>query len=85
MRKWYAVFDDDPQHETPVEETESGSDILNRFDAAAKADAYDGRKVSGMWIIDHNTEQEDVLCIHGAVPIPIKIRYDAGRTPPKGA
>ena len=78
MRIWYAVFVDSSQASgLKDEEWELGAGDLKRFDDAAKAGELDGREICGMWIIDHGTEQEDVIKIDRSVPPKIRARHTA--------
>ncbi len=77
MRKWYVAFTDTPQEGTIVEEGDLGADALKRFDKAAKIRKYKGREVLGMWIIDHATEQGDVIKKHGRYPHTLHARHHA--------
>jgi hypothetical protein len=76
LLKWYVVYSDQPQ--TPVELEEPG-DVLARFDIASMLGHIDGRKIKAMWIINHADEQDNVIRIHGAVPMPIRRRFDAAK------
>ncbi len=74
MRKWHAIFEDDPQTDKDVEEP------LKRFEDAATAGEINGRKVIAMWIIDEATEQADVIKVAGRVPGNIARRHDAWKS-----
>lgn len=75
--KWYVVFEDDPQKQVTIEEGERDARMLKRFDDVQKTDTLEGREVRGMWIIDHATEQADVIKIYGRVRGDIRARFDA--------
>jgi len=91
MRKWYAVFVDSSGvvnlGDEIVEEWELEAGALKRFKDAVKAGEVNGRvvyatelngrMVYAMWIIDHSTEQEDVIAISGNVSSDIRARYNA--------
>ncbi len=80
MIKWHALFEEDPQRDVLVEKVEEGklrADALKRFEDAAAANELNGRELIGMWMIDHATEQADVIKIHGHVPGDIRVRFDA--------
>ena len=71
MLRWSALYDDDPQHETIVEELEQGEPraaLRKRFRDAKKSNEIGGREIRGMWLIDHATEQGDVIDRHGLIP-----------------
>ncbi len=72
--KWYVVFEDDSQKEVTVEEGERDAEMLKRFDDVKKTGRLKGREVRGMWIIDHATEQADVIRIDRRVPRGIRTR-----------
>jgi len=74
--KWYAIFADQPQ--TTVEVAEPG-DLLARFDIASQLGHLASRKIKGMWIIRREAENEDVLRIHGLVPVAISERFYAAQ------
>ena len=67
MKNWYAVFEDDVQNPVTVEEN-LNSLGLKRFEKAAKAGSIGGRKVYGMWVTDHVSEQAYTIKRHGRVP-----------------
>ena len=77
MRKWSAVYENDPHREVIVDKGESDAGMLKRFDAAARAANIDGREVIGMWIIDHATEQAYVIKYYGRVSDEIRKRFNA--------
>ena len=74
MIKWHVVFEDDPQNETVrrVGEDELRADTLARFDSLAVAGEIGGREIRGMWMVDHATEQADVVRTHGLTPVDTK-------------
>ncbi len=76
MRKWYAIFADDPQKGFRKELVDEDLKELKRFDDADKAGEINGREVIGMWVIDEATEQPDVIKCYGRVPEDILIRYE---------
>ena len=49
------------------------------FEAAADASVLDGRAVAGMWVVDLDSEQEDVILLHGHAPAHIHARHNAYR------
>ena len=49
------------------------------FEAAADASVLDGRAVAGMWVVDLDSEQEDVILLHGRAPAHIHARHHAYR------
>jgi hypothetical protein len=71
VKQWFVIFDRRPRRSERVDTP------LYRFDYVAKTAEMDGRKIFGMWIIDHETEQVDVTKIHGHVPENILRLYDA--------
>ena len=76
MRKWYAAFEDSISDEpTIISASPREAATLRRFDTVAKAGEIEGRKIYGMWIIDHDTEQGDVPRVHGAIPLEIQRRH----------
>jgi hypothetical protein len=75
MRKWYAVLANKPQDCIVVEAGALGADALERFDAAAKSNRVRGIGVIGMWIIDHGTQQGDVIKSHGRVDPRLRARH----------
>ena len=78
MRKWYAVFVDSSRASgLKDEELELRAGDLKHFETAAKASELNGREIYGMWIIDHGTEQEDVIKIDRNVPPEIRARHIA--------
>ena len=78
MKKWHTVFLDDSQFSgLKDEEWELGAEALEDFEAAAKAGELDGRNIYGMWIIDYDTEQADVIAISRDVPSEIRDRHNA--------
>ena len=78
MKNWYVVYEDAPQDEVLVE-----GDI-EHFERAAKAGNINGREIRGMWVIDHATEQADVIKIDRRVPPDIRIRYNEWKRRTKG-
>jgi hypothetical protein len=76
MLLWYAIYKNTPQEETHTEERAPRGAVLKRFDDAARLGMHNGHAVSGMWLIDEATEQDDVIRIYGAVPIEIRTRYE---------
>ena len=78
MLLWYAIYKDKPEDTFHTEERAPRAAVLKHFDDAAKLlGMHDGRAVSGMWLINRATEQDDVIRIHGAVPIEIRARHQA--------
>ncbi len=76
MIKCYVIFEDDPQNEMVVEMGEGTprAEWLAQFDSIVAAGEFDGREIRGMWMVDHASEQGEVLKTHGLVPIDIKNR-----------
>lgn len=71
MLTWYVVYDDDPAvlSDWPVhEEGADKADMLRRFDAAGEDGAIGGHKLRGMWIVDYDSEQQDVARAWGKYP-----------------
>ena len=79
MRTWYIAFKESPARSVVTkvkEQGELGSDALMRFDAMAKAGTYEGQKIFGMWIVEHGSEQEDILRCFGNAPLGYKQRHE---------
>jgi hypothetical protein len=76
MLLWYAVYREKPHDAPHTEEQAPSAAVLKRFDDAAKLGMHDGQAVIGMWLIDHDTEQDDVVRCYGAVPLKINARYE---------
>ena len=75
-KKWYATFWAQP--ETTVEiPVDNADELSSRFDGVAAVGHLDRRRVKGMWIVDHATEQDEVIRIHGVVPALISGRFYA--------
>ncbi len=51
--------------------------MIKRLDDAEKTEMFDDRRIIGFWIIDHASEQIDVLRIWGRVPSDIRQRFHA--------
>lgn len=78
MKKWHAVFLDDSQFSgLKDEEWELEAGDIKRFEDAAKSGELDGREIYGMWIIDRDTEQDNVIKIYSNVPTEIRAFYNA--------
>ena len=77
MLLWYAIFKDKPQDTYCTEERTPHAAVLQRFEHAKALGMHDGRTVTGMWLIDSSTQEGDVIKIHGLVPEPIRVRYEA--------
>jgi len=78
MKKWHAVFRDDSQFSgLKDEEWELEAGGAKRFEDAKESGELDGREIYGMWIIDYDTEQEDVIAISRNVPEDIQFRHKA--------
>jgi hypothetical protein len=77
MLVWYAIYKNTPQEETHTGERVPRGAVLKRFDDAAKLGMHNGRAVSGMWLIDEATEQDNVIRIYGAVPLGIRTQLEA--------
>ena len=75
MRMWFIAFEDAPQDVVTISDEGDKAALLKRFDAAAKAEAIDRRKVRGMWIIDNATQYGDVLKIYGIASANILKRH----------
>ncbi len=75
MRMWFVVFEDAPQDVVTISDEGDKAAMLKRFDAAAKAEAIDRRKVRGMWIIDNATQYGDVLKVYGIASANILKRH----------
>jgi hypothetical protein len=76
MLLWYASYKDKPQILQHTEERVPRAAVLKHFDDAANLlGMYDGRAVTGMWLMNEATEQEDVIRISGAVP-EIRTRHE---------
>ena len=84
MLKWCAIYQDDPQKEHCTEERAPKAEVVRRFEDAKRLGMHNGRRVKGMWLIDEPTQQEDVIQVHGSIPMPIKIRHDAYLSAKKG-
>ncbi len=79
MKKWYITFKESSEKnvETIVAERgDLGPEAFKRFDAVAKKGKYQGRKILGMWILDHGSEQEDVLKHYGQIPAGYQLRHE---------
>jgi hypothetical protein len=78
MLLWCAVYKDKPPEDAYVtEERAPRGAVLKRFDDAARLGMHNGRAVSGMWLIDEASEQEDVVRVFGSVPGHIRVRHEA--------
>ncbi|MCH7794252.1 MAG: hypothetical protein IH900_03795 [Proteobacteria bacterium] len=78
MLRWNALYEDDPQHEKIIEELEQGEPraaLRKRFQDAKKSNEIGGREIRGMWLIDHATEQGDVIDRHGLIPGNLELRH----------
>ncbi len=85
MPTWTIVFKGDAPGKLRIKKREYDA---AQFDAVAKANEFDGHKVIGMWAIDHETEQKDVINCHGKqVPAVILVRFNEWkeRTKPQPA
>ena len=49
------------------------------FEAAADSNMLDGRALTGMWVVDLDSEQEDVILLHGRAPAHVHTRHHAYR------
>jgi hypothetical protein len=78
MLLWYAVYKNNPQDVSHLEERAPRAPILRRFDDAAKLGTHNGRVVYRMWLIDDATQPGDVIRYHGAVPSEIVERHVKG-------
>jgi hypothetical protein len=79
MRTWYIAFKASPARsvETTVQEQgDLGSDTLMRFDAMAKSGTCQGREIFGMWIVEHGSEQEDILRCFRNAPLGYQKRHE---------
>ena len=65
MRTWTIVFKGDAQGHLRTKKREYDA---AQFDIIAKANEFDGHEVIGMWAIDHETEQKDVINCLGEQP-----------------
>lgn len=77
MMKWHVVFDEEPQTEDSRKGGQDSATAAAEFDQAAKMGVLDGRKVKGMWLIDHGAEQADVIRVFGSAPPSILVRHEA--------
>lgn len=77
MLSWFAIYTEKPQSEALVEKSDSRQSLLERFDLAANEGKIERSPVRGMWLIDHITEQEDVIRVWKSVPGRIVIRRHA--------
>ncbi len=75
MRKWYAALLDNDVPSISVVEGEVDEDVIRRLDNAERTEMFDDKRIIGFWIIDHATEQIDVLRIWGRVPQDIRQRF----------
>jgi len=75
MRKWYAVLANKPQECVIIEEGTLDDAALRRFDDAAASNTVRRIGVIGMWIIDHDTQQGNVIKCHGRVDPRIRARH----------
>jgi len=76
---WCAVYASDPTLPDAycTEEEAPRSEVVKRFDAAAKLGRHDHRRVNGMWLIDEATEEKDVIKTYGQIPDEVQERHKA--------
>jgi len=74
MRTWHIVFKGDAQNNPREEEWEYDE---AQYKSVKKTMAVDGREVIGMWVIDSESEQEDVIKHDGdRIPHDIRVRHE---------
>lgn len=79
MQTWYVAFKESPARSvvtTVLEQGNLGSEALKRFDAMAKSGKCQDREIFGMWIVDYDTKQQDVLRCFGNVPLGYERRHE---------
>lgn len=78
MATWFAYYKDDPNHRAcAVEDGAPFKEMAERFDACTEAKEVNGRAVIGMYIMDMDSEQQDVMRYSGAVPLNFPKRHKA--------
>lgn len=77
MFKWYCIFKDHPDREAPLGADISRRAIADKFKAAGEAGGLYGNELSGMWLINADTAEADVVQIWGTVPDRILQRFRA--------
>jgi hypothetical protein len=76
MLTWGAIFADDPDTEILIDEGDADSDMLARFDAAAREGYYGARQIHGMWITDASSDDVRVVRFFGGVPTDMRQRWN---------
>lgn len=71
MFKWYAIFKERADRETPLGEDESLRPLTDKFKATGEAGNLYGNELLGMWLVSSHAEQANVVQIWGSVPDPI--------------
>ena len=84
MRKFYAALLDDNDPSVTMVEGEVDEDVIKRLDEAEKTKMFDEKRIIGFWILDHASEQIDVLRIWCRVPPAIRQRYHTREQMKKG-
>jgi hypothetical protein len=79
MWEWHIAYEGDQRAEERKIGPRAYETTKELFRAAADAGQLDGRAVSAMWVIDLDSEQEDVILLHGRAPADIHARYHAYR------
>lgn len=75
MPTWYIALRGDSQGNLRTEKRKYNA---AQFDATAKANEFEGHEVIGMWVIDHETPDVDVIkCRGDHVPADIRDRFKA--------
>lgn len=77
MTTWYAVFKDRRPGDIEIVSSGTTKDLTSTFGEAAEAGTIQGREVMGMWLVDHDSEQDDVVCIHGIATPDLRKRHAA--------
>ena len=77
MWQWHIAYEGDQRAEERKIGPRAYATTKELFRAAAHARRLDGRAVSGMWVVDLDSEQEDVILLHGRAPADIHARYHA--------
>ena len=77
MSKWYAALLGDNDPSVTIAEGDVDEDVIKRLDDAVKTKMFGGKRIIGFWIIDHASEQIDVLRIWKRVPMHIRQRFHA--------
>jgi hypothetical protein len=75
MWQWRIVYDGDQRAEDRKIGPKAYETTRARFREAADANALDGRTLAGMWILDLESEQEDVILLHGRAPNDVHTRH----------